>query len=434
MRLSVLVLTLGLLFGGLSGCSSTEADFVEKHNEAVALYSTGDLAQALDLMVEALEIKPDSAEARQFVENVSEELRDSRVFESGISAQRDGDWEYAISRFQLIDEESLMAAQAQEEIIRSYNLWASQTIKEVQNSATSREPYENAEILEELAKWGLEKMEQLEGYSNWGAYGSYLTGKEKLTDAAIEYRRSQLLAYEEDEKYVQAVGLLNELIDMKIYALYNLEQVRRDYSPFLVEQAVNAANDLINDDRLEDADRPIKAALLVYPESEGLKDALGQVEGFLEDRYQRALENMKTVTDDFDNITFYYDRQTYSSYAGNKFFLYIGKKGNSRPYLRFQMMYYGSDWVFWERLRINVDGKIYEINPGYLEVERDNYTSVWEWYDTSPSEDQLDMLRDIAKSEKTVLRYEGDYRADRTLTSAQKQAIRNVLDAFEALK
>jgi len=418
----------------VAGCSSPQANFAQIYNDAVEAYANGDLDDSLVLMDSALEILPDSPEANKFVADVTKERKELQILNSGLEAQSDGDFEYAISRFLLIPEDSGAFTAANEEIIRSFNLWASATIESVQSSATTRKDFENAEALESLATWSIENLGQISGFREMGAFESHLTGKEKLTDTAFTYRQAQLLDYESKEMYVQAVGLLNQMIASGLYGIYNLGEARRLYEPLLAQKAADEANRLINEDRLEDAITPIQAALVVYPESASLKDAERQVEGFLRELYESSLAKMEVVEDDFDNLKFYYDRNTLSSYPGNHFFLYIGQKGEGAPYLRFQMMYYGNDWVFWERLRINVDGQIYEIEPGYFDVERDNYTSVWEWYDIEPSEQNLDMLRKVAGSEKTVLRFEGDYSADRTVTTAQKQAIKNVLYAYEALK
>jgi hypothetical protein len=83
---------------------------------------------------------------------------------------------------------------------------------------------------------------------------------------------------------------------------------------------------------------------------------------------------------------------------------------------------------------VSVDGEKFSFNPGYYEVERDNYTTVWEWYDTLPDSSDIAMIEKIITSKNTTLRFEGEtYRADRVLSSAQKRAFKNVLVAYKAL-
>lgn len=210
-----------------------------------------------------------------------------------------------------------------------------------------------------------------------------------------------------------------------------------------ISTAVNLA---IRDKRLLEAETSLASAIQALPEDEQFKKLLETVEGLIKEQKRleaEALERERKValaamfvkTDSFEGIDWYYDRATYSSYAGNKFRLYIGERSFGGPWLRLRMQYYGSDWVFWETLTISVDGEKFSISPGYSEVDRDNGGGdVWEWYDMAPSPANLEMIRKIINSNNTTLRFQGDtYHADRVLSSAQKRAFKNVLVAFEAL-
>ena len=210
-----------------------------------------------------------------------------------------------------------------------------------------------------------------------------------------------------------------------------------------ISTAVDVA---IRDKRLLEAKTTLDSAIQALPEDEQFRKLLENVNGLikeqkrleaeaLERERQVALAAMFVKTDSFEGIDWYYDRATYSSYAGNKFLLYIGKRPFGGPGLRLRMQYYGSNWVFWETLTISVDGEKFSINPGYYEVNRDNSGgNVWEWYDMAPSPANLEMIRKIINSNNTILRFQGDtYHADRVLSSAQKRAFKNVLAAYEAL-
>lgn len=51
------------------------------------------------------------------------------------------------------------------------------------------------------------------------------------------------------------------------------------------------------------------------------------------------------------------------------------------------------------------------------------------------SDRDIKLLRDIANSEETIVRFEGDdYRKDYTIPSSDKKAIREVLEAYDLLK
>jgi tetratricopeptide (TPR) repeat protein len=200
------------------------------------------------------------------------------------------------------------------------------------------------------------------------------------------------------------------------------------------EGVISAISGDIDKGRFDDAKYTLNSALQTLPREKSLRELSDTLDSLIERQERAALSAMYKKTDSFEGIDWYYDRATYSSYAGNKFFLYIGKQGAGQPWLRLRMMYAGSDWIFWETLTVSVDGEKFSFNPGYYEVERDNYTTVWEWYDTAPDSGDLAMIEKIITSKNTTLRFEGEtYRADRVLSSAQKRAFKNVLVAYKAL-
>ena len=91
--------------------------------------------------------------------------------------------------------------------------------------------------------------------------------------------------------------------------------------------------------------------------------------------------------------------------------------------------------MFIDNYRINVDGTNTDIETSYYTIVRDNdYGRVWEYYDGPVSALEYGLLVSIADSDKTIVRHQGsEKRYDRTVTAKEKQAIKNVLDAYEAL-
>jgi len=213
-----------------------------------------------------------------------------------------------------------------------------------------------------------------------------------------------------------------------------IQSEKTELADAYLEAVISAVGDDLDEGRFDDAKYTLNSALQVLPKVESLRELSDTIDSSIERQKRAALSAMYKKTDTFEGIDWYYDRATYSSYAGNKFFLYIGKRGSGKPWLRLQMMYAGSDWIFWETLTVSVDGEKFSFNPGYYEVERDNYTTVWEWYDTPPDSGDIGMIEKIISSRNTTLRFEGQtYRADRVLSSAQKRAFKNVLGAYKAL-
>jgi len=147
-----------------------------------------------------------------------------------------------------------------------------------------------------------------------------------------------------------------------------------------------------------------------------------------------ALSKSRITTDDVEGRTWYRAMSSPVYTNRNGFFLYIGQGDGTNPYLRFRIQYYGEDWLFIDSFLINIDGVKYEINTGYGDIERDNDSRVWEWYDVNPTSSDLAMLQAISKSKKTVVRLKGDkYHKDVVLTTAQKQALKTMFTVYRGL-
>jgi hypothetical protein len=82
-----------------------------------------------------------------------------------------------------------------------------------------------------------------------------------------------------------------------------------------------------------------------------------------------------------------------------------------------------------------VDDQNFEVNTNYNDVKRDNgAVRVWEWIDVPMDKEKYQIIKAIIESKKTILRYQGDtYYQDRIITDTEKQALQNVLNAYEAM-
>jgi hypothetical protein len=243
-------------------------------------------------------------------------------------------------------------------------------------------------------------------------------------------------ALDEDTLITQKrlIEFTSELTDLRPELLKSIESEVSKLSDEYLEGAIRAVGDDLDQGRFDDAKYTLNSALQIFPKDKSLKELSETIDGLIDRQKRVALSAMYKKTDTFEGIDWYYDRATYSSYAGNKFFLYVGKQKSGKPWLRLQMMYSGSDWIFWENLTVSVDGEKFEYNPGYYEVERNNDTRVWEWYDVLADSGDISMIEKIIKSQNTTLRFAGEtYRSDLVLSSAQKRAFANVLTAYKAL-
>ena len=149
-----------------------------------------------------------------------------------------------------------------------------------------------------------------------------------------------------------------------------------------------------------------------------------------------------TVDEDFvRNINFYYAKGMpyYKQYgywgADVRSFVlpYIGVSGDT-AWLRLICNYTASDWVFFETIVFAVDDQRYYKTFDYFDVVRDNdWNSIWEYVDIVVDSEDLDLLRAIADSKKTIVRFQGDnYYDDFTVTASDKNAIKEMLEIYDA--
>jgi len=150
-------------------------------------------------------------------------------------------------------------------------------------------------------------------------------------------------------------------------------------------------------------------------------------------RIANATSKMRTKFDKLEGITWYTPNAApaYSDYYA--FHIYIGKKEDGRPWLRWRVTYAADEWLFVDNFFIKYDDKRYDKNS--VKFERDNNSGgIWEWYDETPSDYEVSVLREIADSKSATIRFNGSqYYKDKTITVQQKQAIKDALDAYKAL-
>ena len=142
-----------------------------------------------------------------------------------------------------------------------------------------------------------------------------------------------------------------------------------------------------------------------------------------------ALGNLSKRYDAFQDITWYKSQLSPKYRNANAFYLYFGVSNGSATNLRLVIQYYADDWLFIDSARVNVDGEIYSV--GGSEWEKDFDSDIWEWSDEPLSDRSL--IEAIIKSKTSVIRFDGtQYYGTRTISSSQKRALQDVLDAFDS--
>lgn len=160
------------------------------------------------------------------------------------------------------------------------------------------------------------------------------------------------------------------------------------------------------------------------------------------EKAEALLAAMRREEDRVRGLSFYYPSalQFYSDgswAADNRCFVlpYLGREADS-AWLRLLCNYTGDDWVFFKKITFAVDDQRYTKSFRYFDIVHGNGGGdVWEYIDVDVSDSDMEMLWAIANSNETIIRFEGDdYIHDFTVRDSDKQAIRDVLTAYEALK
>lgn len=234
--------------------------------------------------------------------------------------------------------------------------------------------------------------------------------KQQLEDCQFgsEKLLSQAIAFFDDKKYDECISKINTLIEKHPGS-----------------DEFKKANELL--EKAKGEIRKIEVANKKSEEERIRKE---------KQRLANATKKMRKKDDDMNGITWYYDK-TSPRYVNSRtnFSAYVGKRDNSAPFMRLVINYVADDWLFIEKYIINVDGKIYTITEqNYGEIKTDSGGGIWEWLDRQAGESEFTIIKAVANGKKVKIRFNGkDYYKDRIVSQQEKLALRNIIDAYEAL-
>jgi hypothetical protein len=148
-------------------------------------------------------------------------------------------------------------------------------------------------------------------------------------------------------------------------------------------------------------------------------------------------KKLKPRYDEFQSTTWYsHPNEPRYRNSRSSIYLYIGHKKGSRPKLRLVTQYTGDNWLFIERVMINIDGKVHVWTVGgYGKFERDNGGGgIWEWKDETPTAQQIALLKSITDAKSVTIRFDGQqYYNDKKMRKSDIKAIGEVLLAFDEM-
>ncbi len=147
------------------------------------------------------------------------------------------------------------------------------------------------------------------------------------------------------------------------------------------------------------------------------------------------MENIVTVKDEADGITWYYDRRVPRGLDTTAFYLYIGHKATGGPWLRMRSQYAGDHWIYIHAIHLDA-GALHvdrQLDPALMFSKAGDLT-VTEWNDTPPSLTDLRVIREIAGSPDAEITFMGHKeKVTRRLTDQERDAFINVLRLYEAM-
>ena len=253
----------------------------------------------------------------------------------------------------------------------------------------------------------------------------------------------------------EAVEKLTEEDKQQLEYLEMLEAARKDYNDLVNQDKANKVIEKINQigavsleniSKITDAETAYESLPAEAKEKvtnyATLTAASEQITPLKEERLNQLLSGMRLEEDRVRGLKFYYPDafRFYSngSWAADLrcFVLpYLGMD-NSSCWLRLIYNYTGDDWVFYKSVIFAIDGEQHYESFNYFDIVHDNESGdVWEYIDVEVTDSDVELLKKIANSNETIVRFQGDdYSHDYVIPATDKQAIKTVVEVYELSK
>lgn len=238
---------------------------------------------------------------------------------------------------------------------------------------------------------------------------------------------------------------LQEDLKSKVTNYKVLEESKNKYNQLKANEVVALINSIgkvtvKSKDTIEKAEKAFNALTIAQQKYitnyQTLIDAREALKKAQEKSKQEALSKLSSHKDGVSGWT-YYEATTKPEYINSRSYVlpYIGVSPEGTTALFLEADYVGEDWIFYDELYINADGKTYTRDFEFS-IDRDNENGlVWEYYNQPAKNTDITWLRAIANSNNAVVRFSGDlYNYDMTISNGDKKAIGYILDAYELIE
>lgn len=251
------------------------------------------------------------------------------------------------------------------------------------------------------------------------------------------------------KKYKEAIAAI-EKCQMLLKEDIELEEIKNEYVVQVNAQVLEQAEELIQDEKYEEA-RELLTGNKEYNLDNTISNKLDDISKLKKEAAKLKLNEIKprlnVVYDEVDgNITIvpsgYSTRyHNLSRYLNIELRIIVNA---SVPTLAMVTGFVNDDWLFFEKVIFACDNDRESVKVGYFDKETKilGGGDIAEWYIMIHSESGIEsgqlkdlepLINNIINSEKSTIRFAGDGFIDHTITSNEKQAIKDMWEAYVIL-
>ncbi len=182
--------------------------------------------------------------------------------------------------------------------------------------------------------------------------------------------------------------------------------------------------------------RDAKLLQTYFPKDPEIQSAIDSINRQISERRTELLALFVPERDEVRDLT-WYTPSSAPKYVNDRcaIYPYLSKTDSGTVLLRLKVVYTGDNWLFLSGVIFDIDGQNNLLSYAQGDYYRDNaWGDVWEVIDKEANETDKNLLRSVANSEKTIIRFQGSlYHYDMTVSQAEKKAIQDTLELAEYL-
>lgn len=182
--------------------------------------------------------------------------------------------------------------------------------------------------------------------------------------------------------------------------------------------------------------RDAKLLQTYFPKDPEIQSAIDSINRQISERRTELLALFVPERDEVRDLT-WYTPSSAPKYVNDRcaIYPYLSKTDSGTVSLRLKVVYTGDNWLFLSGVIFDIDGQNNLLSYAQGDYYRDNaWGDVWEVIDKEANETDKNLLRSVANSEKTIIRFQSSlYHYDMTVSQAEKKAIQDTLELAEYL-